>query len=127
MTDYEKEATGSQYANLWQHLNENHGLSLTNSEIDDIIHECQKVVNPLAERLVKRYGIVHQIMKIQEECLELSLAINPLRRDSVDADNLYEEIVDVMLMMEQIPFIFDMERIRKLKAEKMLLTEKKYL
>lgn len=49
-----------------------------------------------------------QLNQIQEECAELIVAINKLRRNKKDAyESVVKEIADVTIMMEQAKYIFD--------------------
>jgi NTP pyrophosphatase (non-canonical NTP hydrolase) len=82
----------------------------------------------LLERIIDRLGPHVQIRKIKEECLELALAITKLDIPTKDAsetiENIYEEIADVQIMMEQADKIFDKEKIERIKKMKLEKAEK---
>lgn len=56
------------------------------------------------EQIFNHYGADHQIDKACEELQEL---IDALRNPNATADNVCEEIADVMVMLEQLKYIFD--------------------
>lgn len=76
------------------------------------------------QRALKLYGKEAQFRLLQEECGELIVAISHyLRKSSPEnKENLLEEIADVHVMFEELPYILengdDMERIRTIKKEK---------
>lgn len=54
------------------------------------------------EEIFNHYGVHEQLEKLEEECLELALAIKHLKKeDSVDFTNVIEEMADVTLIIEQ--------------------------
>lgn len=56
------------------------------------------------EQIFNHYGADHQIDKACEELQEL---IDALRNPNATADNVCEEIADVMVMLEQLKYGFD--------------------
>lgn len=83
------------------------------------------------QRAVLLYGKEAQLRQLQEECGELIVAINHyLRKSSPEnKENLLEEIADIHVMFEQLPYILengdDMERIRTIKREKVARLRKR--
>ena len=65
------------------------------------------------EQAIERWGADNQITKIQEECLELSLAINnmacPTKDKVVAYENFIDECADVIIMMRQAELIIGKE------------------
>lgn len=57
---------------------------------------------------VNRFGLDAQLAQLQEECGELIVAINHLRRGrDYGRDNVVEEMTDVLIMIEQITIGLD--------------------
>lgn len=55
------------------------------------------------EKAVEKYGFGPQLNQLQEECAELIVACNKLRRNGNDAIPLMiDELADVKIMVEQI-------------------------
>ena len=55
--------------------------------------------------IYEHYGLGHQLDKLEEECLELALALKRYRttpKDSRYAGNVVEETADVLNLIEQI-------------------------
>jgi len=71
----------------------------------------------LLKKAIKKWGRDVQIQKIQEELIELALAINrlnsPIKNKEDMVQNLYDELGDVKIMMAQAEIIFDKKRINK--------------
>lgn len=66
--------------------------------------------------LIGKFGAQVQIDKIQEEALELALAIQQLKCPTkIDKDrcmdDLYKELADMKIMMYQADILFDEEKI----------------
>ena len=68
------------------------------------------------EQAIKTYGTHNQMLKCIEECGELSRAISRILIELSSGDgftteasqeNLYEEIADVYIMLEQLMMMFD--------------------
>lgn len=62
---------------------------------------------------IRTFGTESQIQMIEEECLELALAIQRLKRDARDMDqlqfNLIDELADVTIMIQQAHLMFNEE------------------
>lgn len=82
-------------------------------------------------RMIDRFGSETQINKIQEEALELSLALNqincPTKDKAAMTDQLYGELADMKIMMAQAELLFDSEIINRIVEEKLDRFEKKFL
>lgn len=83
----------------------------------------------LLEMIIDKWGRETQIMKIQEEALELALAINnrsiPTKDQDHVTENIYSELADMKIMMMQANLLFDAERINQ-QVEYKLERVKKY-
>lgn len=85
----------------------------------------------ILKKAVEHYGKEAQLRQLQEECAELIVAINHYLRDKNEKNknNLLEEIADISVMFEQLPYILengdDMERIRTIKREKVARLRKR--
>lgn len=83
------------------------------------------------QKAVQLYGKEAQLRQLQEECAECIVAVNHyLRKNSQEnKENLLEEIADIHVMFEQLPYILengdDMERIRTIKKEKVARLRKR--
>lgn len=75
------------------------------------------------EECVKQWGIKAQMGMVVEECAELIQAISKVNREKPGSvDNLLEELADVELMVEQMRYYFDGNKIdewKKLKMERL--------
>lgn len=82
-------------------------------------------------KAIDLWGEETQINKIQEECLELALVLNqrncPTKCVHEMEEKLYDELADVVIMMEQAKILFDADRINKRVQEKLHKLETKYL
>lgn len=59
---------------------------------------------------IEKYGFYQQINQLQEECAELIVASNKLRRKGKEAvEGMIDELADVFIMVEQITFAMDVE------------------
>jgi NTP pyrophosphatase (non-canonical NTP hydrolase) len=67
---------------------------------------------------VKKYGYNTQFNQLIEECAELIVEINHLKRGKKDLLPLLEELVDVRIMLDQMDIIFDRSLIEKIKERK---------
>lgn len=60
---------------------------------------------------IDKWGRASQIEMVQEECLELALALQQMRRKSKDKrvmlERVIDEIADVHIVMEQARILFD--------------------
>lgn len=81
-----------------------------------------KIIKKLASR-----DIWEQLHQTQEECAELIVAINHMRRKkcSDTYDNLCKEAADVMIMMKQVKIILNTTLIDKYIAEKLLRAQER--
>lgn len=82
------------------------------------------------ENAIVRWGRNNQINKIQEELLELSLVLNQLKCPTKDTEEmefkLYDELADVVIMMEQAKILFDSDRISERVNHKILKLKTKH-
>lgn len=80
--------------------------------------------------IIEKWGAEVQINKIQEEALELALALNhmncPTKIASQVEANIYEELADMKIMMAQAEIIFDKSRIDALVKIKLERLRSKY-
>ena len=71
----------------------------------------------ILENAIERWGIDTQCEMIIEECLELALALQKMKRLRGDKDkkyaNIIDEIADVKIMIRQAERIFDSELINQ--------------
>ncbi|MES2133683.1 MAG: hypothetical protein V4506_15140 [Bacteroidota bacterium] len=81
-------------------------------------------------KCIKKWGVQSQRNKIIEECLELALALQQtscVTKDKKNNEsNVYSELADVIIMMEQAKKIFDYERIKFNVKVKLRLLDEKY-
>lgn len=68
---------------------------------------------------VETYGYEDQMLQAIEELAELQRAITRAIKAPADRDNLHEEIADVEIMLAQLRYILDEDRIDEWKASKM--------
>ena len=64
-------------------------------------------INNICKRAVDTFGPEHQTMKAVEEMGELMAALVQYNDGRVSSEDVMTEIADVMIMMEQLAFIFD--------------------
>lgn len=90
-----------------------------------------KIDRKVLLRIIENWGRETQINKIQEEALELSLALNQIKCPTKDPeqmkDNLYDELADMKIMMAQAEILFDAERINERVKFKLDKVQRKYL
>lgn len=80
----------------------------------------------LYAHVLKKWGIETQMDMVIEECAELIQAIQHIKRGRFDQHaNLYEELADVDIMIEQMKLWFGANRINVLKADKLKRLEKR--
>lgn len=69
----------------------------------------------ILHKAIEKWGKEAQINKLQEEALELALALNQRKCPTKDAErmeaNLYDELADMLIMLAQAEIIFDATRI----------------
>ena len=76
----------------------------------------------ILKKAIETYGEKQQIDMIQEEAIELALAIQKLKRESFkdrETINVIDEIADVKIMLAQAEQIFDAKLINYRVAYKM--------
>jgi NTP pyrophosphatase (non-canonical NTP hydrolase) len=71
----------------------------------------------ILQQAIDLWGIDAQCEMIEEECLELALALQKFKRSDVDRDqkyfNIIDEIADVKIMIMQAIKIFPIDEINK--------------
>lgn len=69
--------------------------------------EQQGKITKLLEDLINSHGVINQMLKAIEELSELSRAISRLliTGNEKDSENVYEEIADVLIMLQQLMII----------------------
>jgi NTP pyrophosphatase (non-canonical NTP hydrolase) len=90
-------------------------------ELLDAALYCKKMQEPsIAVKACEEFGSKPQIIKAIEEMAELSKELAKELNDNGNEDNIREEIADVMIMMEQMVFLFDVKNeIAKWKENKL--------
>ena len=74
----------------------------------------------ILKRAIEVYGIDSQMDMLLEECAELIVATNKVKRRKGDAlQNFFEEIADVEIMIAQMREYWGNEKIDKWKKEKL--------
>jgi NTP pyrophosphatase (non-canonical NTP hydrolase) len=64
----------------------------------------------LLKKAIDTYGLNNQLNQLQEECAELIVAVNKIRRSNfVDLDPLVDELADVVIMHNQIIQEFNLD------------------
>jgi len=84
----------------------------------------------ILKQAIEKWGADNQIDMIQEECIELALAIQKYKRVKLGAskpiyNNVIDEIADVKIMIAQAELIFDSEAINDRVKFKMDRLEKR--
>lgn len=81
----------------------------------------------MLKRIADHYGLDHQLLKLAEECSELSAAACRFSADRSEdkLDNLLEEAADVLVMLAQISHLLDCETHLQLVAEQKILRQVK--
>lgn len=83
------------------------------------------------KRLVNRFGKENQIDKLEEEVMELALALHqlgcPQKDKQQQMDRVYEEMADVTIMFRQVPHLFDKKKLDAVIARKLAEIEKEWL
>jgi phosphoribosyl-ATP pyrophosphohydrolase len=62
---------------------------------------------------IQFWGEDRQIHKMQEESIELSLALHRYMTTKADVNDVIDEIADVIIMMEQAKIIFGEQKIKE--------------
>ena len=89
----------------------------------------QETRNKLYKKAVRKWGLRAQLEMVQEEATELSLAARKFIRNQNQEklDELFSEVADVQIMIEQVLYLFPeaFEKIHKIKTEKLERLEKR--
>ena len=80
--------------------------------------------NDLFTDCMDTFGVVSQLDQLVEECAEVIVAVNHLKRDRIGIDQLMEELVDVSILTDQFVSVWDSDhkvtdKIRKEKIERL--------
>lgn len=88
-----------------------------------------KELHPVQQQLLEKFGLRHQIKKLDEEIDELSAEIylNWEFKDPTNTENFYREFLDVRNLMQQIESKLDPILLEKYEAEMFEKAKKKYL
>ena len=79
-------------------------------ELLDAALYCKKMQEPsIAVKAIETFNHKEQIIKAIEEMAELSKELAKELNDNGNEDNIREEIADVMIMMEQMVYLFDVK------------------
>lgn len=79
-------------------------------ELLDAALYCKKMQEPsIAVKACEAFDNKQQITKAIEEMAELSKELAKELNDNGNEDNIREEIADVLIMMEQMVFLFDVK------------------
>ncbi len=85
----------------------------------------------ILKQILAKFGRDSQLLKLQEEAIELALALNQINCVTKDRqemeENLYGELADMKIMMAQAEIIFDKEKIDGYVQAKLERFTKKYL
>lgn len=113
--------------------------------LDDYIKECygglpsesllEEEYNKLPDhpgdsiyvQIINRFGREVQINKIQEEALELALALMKCPTKGDLTEELYGELADMKIMMAQAEILFDKQKIDQMVEFKLNRFKEKYL
>lgn len=95
-------------------------------ELLDAALYCKKMQEPsIAVKACETFDNKQQIIKAIEEMAELSKELAKELNDNGNEDNIREEIADVLIMMEQMVFLFDVKNeIAKWKENKLFKLSK---
>ena len=62
------------------------------------------------KKIIQRNGAYPQVSKAVEELIELSeVLIKDMNKGDLDKDGLYEEMADVLIMVEQLKIIYNID------------------
>ena len=70
-------------------------------------------------RIVDHYGVTNQELKTIEECAELISALMHNARGRATADDIIDEIADVMIMTQQLSIIYGQRKVDNRIREKL--------
>ena len=76
----------------------------------------------LYNKVLKKWGLEAQLDMLVEECAELIVAVNHMRRIRIITDNVFEECADVSILIEQMEQFYKTNRImgwKKLKLRRL--------
>jgi NTP pyrophosphatase (non-canonical NTP hydrolase) len=108
-----------------------YGVAITVNEAELFVNLLKSSVKFDVQKIIDRFGSDIQVNKIQEEALELALALNqvncPTKNKSEKLENVYEELADMKIMMAQAEKLFDADKINKLVDFKLNRFAEKYL
>jgi NTP pyrophosphatase (non-canonical NTP hydrolase) len=80
------------------------------------------------EKAIEKWGEDNQVLKIQEECLELALVINnlscPTKSRAKSYRNFIDECADVCIMMKQAELIIGKDVLNRAVLEKLVKLQK---
>lgn len=120
--------------NPCREINQDTGQDMFWDSVVKVIEDYNKGMKPyplIYYRIISRFGRDVQIHKIQEEALELALALNqihcPTKNRELMEDNLYSELADMKIMMTQAEILFDKDRIDEQVEFKLNQFKEKYL
>jgi len=108
-----------------------YGVTITVNEAKLFVELLKSSVKFDVQRIIDRFGSEVQVNKIQEEALELALALNqvncPTKNKAEKLENVYEELADMKIMMAQAEKLFDADKINQLVDFKLNRFSEKYL
>lgn len=108
-----------------------YGVAITVNEAKLFVELLKSSVKFDVQRIIDRFGSEVQVNKIQEEALELALALNqvncPTKNKAEKLENVYEELADMKIMMAQAEKLFDADKINQLVDFKLNRFSEKYL
>jgi len=84
----------------------------------------QQTKRDIFKETIEKWGVESQIWMAMEEMGELMTALSHYFRGRIDKDEVAEEIADVMLMAEEMAYIFGRERVdHRLDLKKKIVTK----
>ena len=76
------------------------------------------------EKIARRYGKVHQALKLFEECGELEEALRGYINGTDTKEHAVEEIADVEVMLDQFKYFLDCEKqvddVKRMKVDRQI-------
>ena len=76
------------------------------------------------EKIARRYGKVHQALKLFEECGELEEALRGYINGTDTKEHAVEEIADVEVMLDQFKYFLDCEKqvddVKRIKVDRQI-------
>lgn len=108
-----------------------YGVAVTVNEAKLFVELLKSSVKFDVQKIIDRFGSEVQVNKIQEEALELALALNqvncPTKNKAEKLENVHEELADMKIMMAQAEKLFDADKINQLVDFKLNRFSEKYL